>query len=268
MTARTADTTIAMPRLGVGVTRLPTPGLLSRDDLHDLAARLEDFDADHGIGAVLLHGASHDFCGGLDLDEFADPDGHGDLAAALERCFLAFARLGKPLVVSVDGLACGFGATMLCHADVVVASERSRIRMPFLDLGLFPEAGSTLLLGERIGHLNAFRMICLAEEIDAAEAKQFGLVTKVEPSATVEARAADAASCLARRPANLLVAAKDLMKRPREDLVERIKVEVALCLERLRDPDVRKRLSRISAIKRGSRSRVTLATTAAGCEIA
>lgn len=242
----------------VGVTRLPTPGLLSRHDLHDLAARLEGFDADRGIGAVLLHGASHEFCGGLDLREFADPVGHGALAVALERCFLAFARLGKPLVVSVDGLACGFGATMLCHADVVIASERSRIRMPFLDLGLLPEAGSTLLLGERVGHLNAFRMICLAEEIDATEAKQFGLVTRVEPSSRVETSAAHAASCLARRPAGLLSAARDLMKRPREDLVERIRVEVALCLERLRDPDVRRRLSRISALK-ASRSRPALA---------
>ena len=239
----------------VGAARLPSLGLLSRNDLHDLAARLESFETNTSVGAVLLHGASHEFCGGLDLNEFADPEGLDDLAAALERCFLAFARLGKPLVMSVDGLACGFGATMLCHADVVIASERSRIRMPFLDLGLLPEAGSTLLLGERVGHLNAFRMICLAEEIDANEAKQFGLVTKIEPSNLVEARAAHAASSLARRPAELLTAARGLMKRPREDLVERIRVEVALCLARLRDPEVRRRISRMAAMKRGPRAK-------------
>lgn len=239
----------------VGVMRLPSLGLLSRNDLHDLAARLESFDKDSSVGAVLLHGASHEFCGGLDLGEFADAEGLDDLAAALERCFLAFARLSKPLVVSVDGLACGFGATMLCHADVVIASERSSIRMPFLDLGLLPEAGSTLLLGERVGHLNAFRMICLAEEIDAIEAKQFGLVTKIEPSNIIEVRAAYVASSLARRPAELLATARGLMKRPREDLVERIRVEVALCLARLHNPDVRRRISRISAMKRAPRTK-------------
>ncbi len=252
MTTRITATTTSS-RTIVGITRLPTPNILSRNDLNNLAARPETFDADRKIGAVLLHGASREFCGGLDLGEFDDPEGHRDLAVALERCFLAFARLSKPLVVSVDGLACGFGATMLCHADVVIASERSRIRMPFLDLGLLPEAGSTLLLGERIGHLNAFRMICLAEEIDATEAKQFGLVTKIEPPNKVETRAADAAFCLARRPLELLCATRDLMKRPREDVIERIRVEVALCLERLRDPDVQRRLSRIASLKKAPR---------------
>ena len=139
---------------------------------------------------------------------------------------------------------------MLCHADVVIASERSRIRMPFLDLGLLPEAGSTLLLAERIGHLNAFRMICLGEEIDANEARLFGLVTKVVPAEMVEIRAAEIASGLARRPGELLAAATGLMKRPRDDLALRIKAEVALCLARLRDPVVRRRLSRISSASR------------------
>ncbi len=242
--------TSAPHKLAVGTLDLPSLGILSRADLHRLAVRLEGFEADRAVGAILVRGASGEFCGGLDLGEFVDPDGLDALAAALERCFLAFAGLSKPLIVAVDGAACGFGATMLCHADVVIASERSRIRMPFLDLGLLPEAGSTLLLAERIGHLNAFRMICLGEEIDANEARLFGLVTKVMPAEMVEIRAAEIASGLARRPGELLAAATGLMKRPRDDLALRIKAEVALCLARLRDPVVRRRLSRISSASR------------------
>jgi enoyl-CoA hydratase/carnithine racemase len=228
------------------VMRVPGDGMLSRHDLNGLAHDLEVAARDDAIGAVFLQGATTEFCSGLDITEFADSAGLESLAAALCRCFLAFAQLAKPLVVSVDGLACGFGATLLCHADVVVASDRSRIRMPFLDLGLLPEAGSTLLLAERIGHLNAFRLLCLGEEIDAHEACRIGLVSKVEPSDAVELYASHVARCLSRRPPDLLAATSSLMRRGRPDVIERIHLEVTMCLERLRDPIVRRRLARIA----------------------
>ena len=228
------------------VIRVPGDGMLSRHDLDDLAHCLETASRDDAVGAVLLQGATSEFCSGLDITEFADSEGLENLAAALRRCFLAFALLTKPLVVSMDGLACGFGATMLCHADVVVASDRSRIRMPFLDLGLLPEAGSTLLLAERIGHLNAFRLLCLGEEIDAHEACRIGLVSRVEPRDGVDLYASHVARCLSRRPPDLLAATSALMRRGRPDVIDRIHLEVTMCLERLRDPIVRRRLARIA----------------------
>lgn len=235
---------------GVAVTRLPGQGLLTRADLEHLAAALESFDADASVGAVLLHGTANGFCGGLDLHEFDALERLGDLASALERCFLAFVHLTKPLVVAADGLACGFGATMLCHADVVIVSDQTRIRMPFLDLGLLPEAGSTLLLGERIGHLNAMRLLCLGEEIDAQEAKAIGLATKIVPAALMDADAMSAAKRLARRPHDLLSATMRLLKQPRAELDARIRAEIALCVERLSRPDVRRRLARFAALGR------------------
>lgn len=230
----------------VAAVAMPGEGNLSRSDLLSLAAALEAARQDPEVGTVVLHGASGDFCSGLDLAEFEDESGLEDLAASLSRCFRAFALVDKPLVVSVNGFACGFGATMLCHADVVVASPRTRIRMPFVDLGLFPEAGSTLLLGARVGYLNAVRLLCLTEEIDAQEARRIGLLTEIVPAEAVEARAASLARDLARRPSDLLGATRALMRPDRQAVTDRIDVEVQACLDRLRDPGVRRRLARIA----------------------
>ena len=229
---------------------VPGEGNLSRSDLMTLALSLEDAGRAPGVGAGVLHGSSPEFCSGLDLAEFEDEAGLDDLSASLSRCFRAFALIEKPLVISVNGFACGFGATMLCHADVVVASPRTRVRMPFVDLGLFPEAGSTLLLGARVGYLNAVRLLCLTEEIDAREAQRIGLVTEVVPVEVVEERAVAIARDLAKHPPEILGPTRALMRPDRAAVVERIDVEVRACLDRLRVPGVRRRLSRIARANR------------------
>src|SRR5579872_5675638 len=97
--------------------RLPDPssGGLSRKALSDLAEALEATNEDDAVSVVLLLGGNSAFCLGVDLEEFAGPEGLDELADVLSRCFRAFARLDRPLIVCVEGAAIGFGASHMCY---------------------------------------------------------------------------------------------------------------------------------------------------------
>ena len=160
---------------------------------------------------VLLYGSDDCFCSGHDKAEFGTlwpqaADG------PVTRCIDAFAHQPLPLVAAVNGAAVGFGATMLLHADYVVAGEHAVFRFPFADLGIVPEAGATALLARRVGDLVARDWLLSGRPVSAAEALQHGFVSCVTPDAEVLQTARDYAQTLAAKPPSSLQATRRLLK--------------------------------------------------------
>jgi enoyl-CoA hydratase/carnithine racemase len=174
---------------------------------------------DDGTRVVLWHGAGDSFCAGNDIEDFLqNPPGPEESPQfKLEN---ALADFDKPLIAAVQGAAIGGGTTMLTHCDFVYAGESAKFQMPFINLGLVPEFGSSLSIPARIGHLRAAELILLALPFDAKRAADLGLVTQVVPDQKLLATASETAKKLAAKPAGALRASKRLMKRP---LLEQIK---------------------------------------------
>jgi len=136
-----------------------------------MTAALADASMRADIGAVLIAGRGDAFCAGNDLQDFlAGPEG-GAAAFAFIR---AIATFDKPLVAAVQGLAVGVGTTMLFHCDLIYAAPDARFVMPFVNLGLVPEAGSSLLAPAILGHARAAAMLLLGEPMDADSAARAG----------------------------------------------------------------------------------------------
>jgi len=185
-------------------------------DLLDSAAR------DESIRVVLWHGAGDSFSAGNDVADFLNnPPGPGD--SPQRRLIDAFIAFEKPIVAAVQGAAIGGGTTMLLHCDFVYAAEHARFQLPFVNLALGPEFGSSYLLQLRAGYLRAAEALFLAQPFDATKAAQLGLVTAIVPDQQLLTTARDTAKKLAEKPAAALQACKRLLRGAlREQLVNAI----------------------------------------------
>ncbi|MDG0024576.1 enoyl-CoA hydratase-related protein [Trinickia sp. Y13] len=195
----------------IGINRPDKRNALDGAMFDALANALLLAQSDIRVHCVLLHGASDSFCSGHDTAAFGTlwpqaADG------AVRRCINAFSEQLKPLLAAVNGAAVGFGATMLLHADWVVAGESAMFRFPFADLGIVPEAGATALLARRVGDLTARDWLLSGRPIAAAEALQRGFVSRVVPNANVRAAANEYALRLAAKPPRALQAARRLLQ--------------------------------------------------------
>jgi enoyl-CoA hydratase/carnithine racemase len=180
---------------------------------------------DDNTRVVLWHGAGDSFCAGNDIEDFLKhPPGPGESPqAGLMNALLNF---DKPLVAAVQGAAIGGGTTMLTHCDFIYAGESTKFQMPFINLGVVPEFGSSCSVPARIGHLRAAELILLGAPFDARRAAELGLVTQVVPDKDALARATETAGKLAAKPARALQASKRLMKQPfREQIKAAMKAE-------------------------------------------
>lgn len=189
-----------------------------------LASELTTADADGAVGAVLLCGAGEGFCAGHDLQAF---DSHWPQRSTdpVPRFLHALAGLRKPLVIAVQGWAVGIGATGLLHADWVLAAPGAKLRFPFVDLGIAPEAGSTLLLACAIGTPRARRLLLGGEAIGAEQALDWGLVAELCPAAELRATALERARALAAKPAAMFGRIKSWLA-PLDEVHARIDEEV------------------------------------------
>lgn len=201
-----------------------------------LADALDAAEADTDVRAVVLQGHETVFCAGNDIRDFVDrpqagPDDPGF------RFLRTIARFPKPLVAAVRGPAVGVGATMLLHCDLVYAGEGATLLFPFVDLGLVPEAGSSLLLPQVVGHQRAAAALMLGEPFSAAEAGDAGLVNRVVPDAEVLAVAHAQAALLAAKPVTALVETKRLLRSGTQAaLLDRIEDEGAVFTRLLGEP--------------------------------
>jgi enoyl-CoA hydratase/carnithine racemase len=156
----------------------------------------------------------------------------------------AVARARKPMVAAVHGLAVGIGTTILLLCDLVYAAEDARFVMPFINLGIVPEAASTVLLPLLIGRQRAAELFLLGSPLTAQRAYEIGLVNAVLVRAELLGTASAIAQQLAAKPSGAMLACKELMKRSLRVEVERaLKEEVEVIAERLESPETREALS-------------------------
>jgi enoyl-CoA hydratase/carnithine racemase len=208
-----------------------------------LAALLDDADKDDNINVVLLYGAGDCFTAGNDLEDFMkNPPSPGDSPQG--QLISALIDFGKPLVAAVHGVAIGGGTTILTHFDFVYAAENTKFQLPFINLAVVPEFGSSYLLPRQLGYLQAAELLMLGEPFNAARANELGLVTAVVPGPEVIARATETAQKLARKPSGALRACKDLLKRPaREQLKRSVARETEEFAARVRSADAKEAIS-------------------------
>src|SRR5882757_11160131 len=177
-----------------------------------LADALRAADADDDVRVVVLTGSGGSFTAGNDLADMAANPPLGDDAPPL-RFLDALAALRPVLVAAVDGPAIGVGTTVLLHCDLVYATARSTFRLPFVNLGLVPEAASTLLLPRLVGAQKAAELMLFGEPFDAEAARAMGLVTTVVPDAdALAAVVAERTAALRDKPREALLAVKALLR--------------------------------------------------------
>jgi enoyl-CoA hydratase/carnithine racemase len=210
----------------------------------DMAAALEMGDASSDVAVHVFIGSGGIFTAGSDINEFlARSRGETDLTGAVVRFIRALPQVRKPMIAAVDGLAVGIGTTLLSHCDLVYATPAAIFRTPFLDLGLVPEAGSSLLAPLRMGQPRAFELLALGEPFSAERAREAGLVNAIVAADELEATARRAAARLAAKPPEALAATRALMRGDPQALLARIDQEVAIFAERLSSPEAREAFS-------------------------
>src|SRR5216683_8015073 len=166
---------------------------------------------DENTRVVLWHGAGDSFCAGNDLEDFLkNPIGPSD--SPQSRLIDALINFDKPIVAAVQGAAIGGGTTMLTHCDFVFAGENAKFRMPFVDLAVVPEFGTSYSVPARIGYLRAAELIFLGLPFDAHRAAELGLVTRVVPDQDLLGTATKTVNALVVKPPAALQACKRLMK--------------------------------------------------------
>jgi enoyl-CoA hydratase/carnithine racemase len=212
---------------------------------------IEGADADPAVRCVVVAGVPGAFCAGNDLQDFLDASDRAEgLAPPLMRFLHVLARAEKPLVAAVSGLAVGIGTTMLLHCDYVVAASDARLSTPFVQLGLVPEAASSLLAPRRMGHARAFALLAMGRPLDAGAAEAAGLVNAVVAPADVDAHAIEAARDIAALPAAALAATRALLRGSPDEAIERIEAEADLFKIRLASAEARAAFERFLAKKK------------------
>ena len=205
-----------------------------------LANAFESAAGDDGLRLITLRGEGQDFTAGNDLGDFMAelPQDGSDIP--VWRLLRALAKNQVPIVAGVHGNAVGIGTTMLFHCDFVVAEEGTRFMMPFVDLGLVPEAASSLLLPRLAGRRRAARYLLLGEAFGPEEAFEFGLVSHVALPGLLETVMGQIVAALRAKPAQALRLTQGLLRRGQADeVLERMALENGHFSERLTSTEVR-----------------------------
>ncbi len=224
----------------VRMNRPEKKNALTADMYRAMAEAIEAVAHAPATRCLLLAGAPGAFSAGNDLQDFliAAKGGQG-LAEPVLRFMYSLVRTDKPVVAAVDGLAVGIGTTMLMHCDFVVAAEGSRFSTPFVSLGLVPEYASSLVGPGLMGHRKAFSLLVMGRPLDAAGARDAGLVNAVVPSAQVEETANAAAREIAALPPEAVAASRQLLRGDPAAILARIDEEAELYRVRLQTPEAR-----------------------------
>lgn len=229
---------------GVATIRLNRPekkNALNTEMYNALGEAIEAAESDAAVRAILLCAAGENFTAGNDLADFASRPQEG--ASPAQRFLFGIANAKKPLVAAVDGYAVGVGLTMLLHCDLVYASRRAKLRAPFVDLGLVPEAGSSLLLPRMIGHVRAAEVFLLCDMISAEKAQALGIVNQVVEPAELEALARGVCERLAQKAPGAVRRTKELLRDTQGDTSARMRREFELFAEQLRSAESQKAIA-------------------------
>lgn len=201
-----------------------------------LNAALAEAAKDPAIKAVIFGSTSEVFTAGNDLGDFMGNPPSGEDSPVF-RFITALATFEKPMIAAVDGKGVGLGLTLLLHCDFVYCTERTSLVTPFVNLGLVPEAASSLLLPKLVGHARAAEILLLCEPIDGKKAHAWGLVNEVLAPDQLMPKALETARKLAEKPPRALALSKALLK-DTAMVKERMGKEGALFVEQLASPEV------------------------------
>lgn len=197
---------------------------ITRDMYAAMADAVLDSNTNPDIRVILFEGTEGCFTSGNDLADFmTEPDVTPDSPSG--RFLRGMATAEKPIVAAVTGIAIGIGTTLLLHCDLAYAAESAKFKMPFVNLGLVPEFGSSLILPQLMGQRNAAELLLLGEAFDASKAKELGIINDIHPNADVIEAARTKAIALTQQPPSALRATKQLMK---EDSLNAIKARIEL----------------------------------------
>lgn len=209
-----------------------------------LSEAIREADADDSVRAIILHGVEGCFTSGNDLENFRN--GPSPNRVYPHNLYVdALSHAQKPVIAAVSGISLGIGTIMLFHCDFVYVTPNTRFSLPFVNLGLSPEGGTSYILPHMIGYQKAAELILLGKQFDSKIAEQIGLVNEIIDEEALLVKALDTAERLAQIPPDAIRAAKSLLKRGMKDAVTTAMArELDLFNERMATPEVKNAISR------------------------
>jgi enoyl-CoA hydratase/carnithine racemase len=229
----------------VGIVTFDNPDRLnvfSDAMFRDVRRAVDTFNADPGVGAVVLTGSGRAFCAGADIKGWdreieAWERGERRVPEREDENWVQFIQRSKPIICAMNGLSIGVGLTMTLPCDVRIASDQARLSMRFVRVGVLPELASTRLLGQIVGITHALELMLSGRIIDAAEAGRIGLVNRVVPHEQLMDVAMETAAEIAFNPSESLAAIKSmawahLAETSLEEVLKREDGEFAAATER------------------------------------
>ena len=233
--------------LTLSLNRVEKQNAITRDMYQFLADKLKEANGDFGIrAAVITHEGPH-FTAGNDIFDFLNNPPH-EPGSPVWNFLQEIHNFTKPLLAAVSGNAIGIGTTMLLHCDITIASETTNFSMPFVNLGLVPEAGATLLFPRLVGYQKAAQILLTGEPFSAEQAVEMGLIAAIAEKPKDEIR--KIALKLASQPPNAILQTKALLK---SDLHEKVKVvmqaEGELFLRALESDEAQEAFMKLAAKK-------------------
>lgn len=230
--------------LRIAINRPEKKNALTSDMYTALAEAVEQAEIDKAVRVMLLYGKGDAFTAGNDLQDFMQKPWKDQATPPAVRFITAVAHAEKPIIAAVHGLVVGVGTTILLHCDLVYAAAESRFIMPFIDLGIVPEAASTVLLPLLVGRQRASELFMLGSPLTAQRAFEIGFVNAVLSPEQLLPTATAVTQVLAAKPAAALRACKDLIKRSCNAEVNRaLREEVEVITQRLESPETREALN-------------------------
>lgn len=204
------DISVTDKVMTIRMNRPEKKNAINIDMYHTMRAALTDAATREDVHVILLCGLEDSFTVGNDLADF-NTRKDDELSPGVQ-FLLALHKAQKPIIAAVSGYAVGIGTTVLFHCDLAYASDTARFRMPFINLGICPEAGSTLLLPNMCGHTKAAELFMFGDFFDAAEAKACNIINAISDKGDVTSYAYEKAVLLAQKPLSALIETKRLMK--------------------------------------------------------
>ncbi len=224
--------------MAITLARPEKKNALTIEMYHALCDAFDRAEANPEIRVVHITGSADSFSSGNDLGDFmaAGQPQAGEIPGQL--LLHRLNSFNKPIVAAVNGMAIGIGTTMLLHCDLVYAADSARFQLPFVDLGLVPEGGSSAILPTMLGHRRAAELLLACEPLNAEQAVAYGIVNRSCEDSQLQAYSWQKAEALAAKPPAALQQAKAMLKRnPSQPLAQVIDDEIELFVQRLGSPE-------------------------------
>ena len=204
--------------LSIELDRADKKNALTQAMYTAMATAISDANDDENVRAIYITGSGDSFCSGNDIKDFlGDPPADGE--SPVLKFVDAIVHAEKPIIAAVNGIAVGIGVTMLLHFDLVFASEDARFQLPFVNIGVCPEAASSFILPFMVGHRRASEWLLLGDRFDAASAMDAGIVNRVTSSEDLGESAMQAVKRVVAQPPAAVRTTKNLLRAAMQDQI-------------------------------------------------